>query len=129
MKTMIERFTYEEIIFKTVTDDDGKEINFWSPTIKDNGKIIYDGKDSDEVKNICKLLNQFNNTIDEFVELNHEHLKKITELRNEITELKNKHKEDEFKLHTLETRYTCPHCELNHRQFKYLKSLSERRKQ
>ena len=55
---MTKRFTYEEIVFKTVTDDDGKEIKFWSPTIKDNGKVIYDGKESDDVKNICALLNK-----------------------------------------------------------------------
>ena len=58
------RFEYEEIIFRNVVDNEtGEEVKLWSPVIKDNGRIIYDGKCPDDVEKICEMLNEMNNEI------------------------------------------------------------------
>lgn len=60
----MDRFEYEEIIFRNVVDNEtGEEVKLWSPVIKENGRIIYDGKRPEDVEKICEMLNEMNNEI------------------------------------------------------------------
>lgn len=59
-------------------------------------------------------------------------LKQLNKLHIQISELaiglENKskeHKENDFKLHTLEKWYTCPRCAFNSKEFEYLRSLKK----
>ena len=61
------------------------------------------------------------------IEQNHKLHKTMSELAAEILKIKEGHLEDKFKLNTLEKWYTCPSCAFNSREFKYLKSLDERK--
>ena len=96
-----------------------------------SGPLIYDNNgpddyyfvnDEKELQEFIDLVNKELNN-DQCIERIHQMHKTISELSREILKIKEEHREDEFKLHTLEKYYTCPNCAFNSKEFKYLKSL------
>lgn len=59
---MTDRFKYEEVVFREDIDEEtGETIRFISPQIRDDGVVIYDGKEVEDVKFICDVMNGVNN--------------------------------------------------------------------
>lgn len=55
------RFCYKEVISKQEVDDEREElVSYISPQIRDNGEVIYDGRNVEDVEKITHLLNDLN---------------------------------------------------------------------
>lgn len=97
----------------------------------DKGPLIYNNNADDDYyfvndeKELQEFIDLVNEELseNECIERLHQLHKTISELSAEILKIKEEHREDEFKLHTLEKWYTCPNCAFNKREFKYLKNL------
>ena len=75
---------------------------------------------------VVDLLNQYEKNEDALIkQLDNLH-RKISELAVGLENKSKEHRENDFKLHTLEKYYTCPNCTFSSKEFKYLRSLREK---
>ena len=64
-----------------------------------------------------------NSNLDDAIEQISKLHSRISELSRELKNKSEEHRENDFKLQTLEKWYTCPHCAFSGREFEYLQSL------
>ena len=85
------RFKYHEETFHSNVDEEtGEEIKYYSPQIHDNGELIYDGRKTEDVESICKLLNDLNDLNVEYYKENFE-LKLLVKQWEELDDEKDVH--------------------------------------
>lgn len=77
----------------------------------------------DYVNQIIKENESLNSNLDDAIEQISKLHSRISELSRELKKQSEEHRENDFKLQTLEKWYTCPHCAFSGREFEYLQSL------